>query len=318
MQANHLTLGTWLAPAALLAMGAFGMIPTARAAEPAEAPPPLDPVALQRASGVVPTTTPDGVVRLAWPRDGVPVRVDGVLLPPAAGLTSWAALAPAPSGALLMGDTVVFEDEVDAAVDAAFAQGLEVTALHNHFFFDQPKVYFLHIGGMGEAHRLAGAVKAVWDAVRAVRSAAPVPTTLFGGETPSRGDLEVAAFERIVGHGATVNDGVLKVTIGREGRMHGVPVGGSMGLTTWIALTGSDRLAAATGDVMLAAHEVQPVLRTLRGSGFHLVALHNHMIGESPAYYFVHFWAKGPAQDLARGFRAVLDAQAAVAQGGGH
>lgn len=277
----------------------------------------LDREAIGRAAGSDATTTPEGVVRLSWPRDEIAVTVDGTALRPAAGLTSWAAFAPAPSGALLMGDTVVFEDEVDAAMDAAFAHDLEVTALHNHFFFDQPKVYFMHVGGEGEPARLAAGVKAVWDAIRAVRREAPAPAAGFGGGAPTRGAFDVPAIERIVGHPTTVQDGIVKVTIGREGSMHGVRVGASMGLTTWIAFSGGDRLAAAGGDVILSTGEVQPVLRALRGAGFHVVALHNHMIGGAPAYYFVHFWGKGAASDLARGFRAVLDAQAA-ADGGSH
>jgi hypothetical protein len=106
---------------------------------------------------------------------------------------------------------------------------------------------------------------------------------------------------------------VVKVTIGRDGRMHGVRVGGSMGLTTWAAFSGSDQLAAVDGDFIMTAAEVQPVLRALRRSGIHIVALHNHTIGERPAFYFTHFWGKGPARELARGVKSALDAQARVA-----
>lgn len=290
------------APAAMAAAG-----PVAAAASAAAS---LDPQAIGRAAGRDATTAPDGVVRLAWPRAETAVAVDGLVLRPAAGLTSWAAFAPAPAGALLMGDTVVFEDEVSAAMDAAFAHGLEVTALHNHFFFDRPRVYFLHIGGLGDPSRLAAAVKAVWDAIRAVRHDAPTPAEGFGGGVPARGTFDVRAIERLLEHSASVEDGVLKVTIGRDASMHGIRVGGSMGLTTWIAFSGGDSLAAAAGDLILTAGEAQAVLRALRREGFEVVALHHHMIGETPPFYFVHFWAKGPAAELARGFRAVLDAQA--------
>ncbi len=115
-----------------------------------------------------------------------------------------------------------------------------------------------------------------------------------------------------------MQDGVVKVTIGRKGTMHGVEVGGSMGLTTWAAFSGSDELAAVDGDFIMTAEEVQPVLRALRKAGIHVVALHNHMVGEQPAYYFTHFWGKGKAQDLARGLKSALDAQAAVARSTGH
>ena len=107
----------------------------------------------------------------------------------------------------------------------------------------------------------------------------------------------------------------MKVTIGREGTMHGVKVGGSMGLTTWAAFSGSDELAAVDGDFIMTAAEVQPVLRALRKADIHVVALHNHMVGEQPPFYFTHFWGKGPAEDLAAGLKAALDAQKAAGVG---
>ena len=171
----------------------------------------------------------------------------------------------------------------------------------------------MHIGGAGEAGALATGVKAVWEAIRAVRAARPQPATGFGGDTPVPGEFDADALAKIVGHPAPVNGGVAKITIGREGRMHGQPIGASMGLTTWAAFSGSDALAAIDGDFIMTANEVQPVLRALREAGLHVVALHNHMIGEQPAFYFTHFWGKGPAAELARGFRSVLDAQATAA-----
>ncbi|WP_149194428.1 DUF1259 domain-containing protein [Luteimonas suaedae] len=285
----------------------------AAAAAPALAAEPVDPQAIAEASGAKPTVADDGVVRIGWSRQDVEVTVDGMVLPPAAGLGSWAAFTATDAGAMVMGDTVVFQDEVDAAMDAAFAHGLEVTGLHNHFFYDSPKVYFMHIGGMGEPEPLAAGVKAVWEAIRAVRAARPQPASGFGGDTPVPGELDPDALAEIVGHPAPVEGGVAKITIGREGRMHGQPIAASMGLTTWAAFSGSDALAAIDGDFIMTADEVQPVLRALRKAGLHVVALHNHMTGEQPAFYFTHFWGKGPAAELARGFRSALDAQAAAA-----
>jgi len=287
---------------------ALGMLLWVGAASAGE----VDEGLILEASAETAKKQPDGVVRISWPRTDVSVDVDGVKLPPAAGLTSWAAFAPAADGAMLMGDTVVFEDEVDAAMDAAFGSGLEVTGLHNHFFYDRPKAYFMHIGGNGDQMHLAGAVKSVWDAIRAVRKANPRPASGFGGAAPVGGPLDAKLLSTAIGHEAEVSGGVAKVTIGRDGRMHGERVGASMGLTTWAAFKGSDQHAAVDGDFIMTAAEVQPVLRALRGAGFRVVALHNHMIGEQPAFYFVHFWAKGPALNLAQGFRRALDAQAAV------
>jgi hypothetical protein len=272
----------------------------------------LDQKTIADASGATATTTPDGVVKIGWPRTDVVVTVNGMALPPAAGLGSWAAFAPMGNGAMVMGDTVVFEDEVDAAMDAAFAHGLNVTALHNHFFHDTPKVYFMHIGGEGKPEALAQEVKAVWGAIRAVRTAHPQPATSFAGDTPSAGHVDAAAVGKIVGQPATDTQGVAKITIGRDGSMHGMAVGGSMGLTTWAAFSGSDALAAMDGDFIMSADEVQPVLHALRKTGIHVVALHSHMIGEQPSFYFAHFWSTGKAEDLARALRAALDAQAAV------
>ncbi len=272
----------------------------------------LDADKIAAAAGTKATTTKDGVVRIGWARTDVRVTVDGMPLQPFAGLGSWAAFTPAPHGAMVMGDTVVFEDEVTPAMDAAFAGGLEVTGLHNHFFYDQPKVYFMHIGGMGEPGDLAAAVKGVWNAIKKVRAENATPAKRFAGETPKEGAIDATAIEKILGHKSETQKGVVKVTIGREGTMHQVKIGASMGLTTWAAFSGSDELAAVDGDFIMTAKEVQPVLRTLRKAGIHIVALHNHMIGEQPAFYFTHFWGKGSVQELASGVKSALDAQREV------
>jgi hypothetical protein len=275
--------------------------------------PKLDAAKIGAAAGTKATTTKDGVVRIGWARTDVAVKVDGMPLKPFAGLGSWAAFTPAPHGAMVMGDTVVFQDEVTPAMDAAFAGGLEVTGLHNHFLFDEPKVYFMHIGGRGDAEQLAGAVKKVWDAIKKVRANRATPGKRFAGGIPKPGKIDAAAIETILGHKSEAQPGVVKVTIGREGTMHGIKVGGSMGLTTWAAFSGSDKMAAVDGDFIMTAAEVQPVLRALRKAGIHIVALHNHMIGEQPAFYFTHFWGKGTPRELAKGIKSALDAQQKVA-----
>jgi hypothetical protein len=287
----------------VFALGGAGFIAVARDDRQ------LDADVIAAASGNKATTTKDGVVRIGWPRTEVSVTVDGMPLKPFAGLGSWAAFSRAPHGAMVMGDTVVFEDEVTPAMDAAFADGLEVTGLHNHFFHDEPKVYFMHIGGQGAPEKLAAAVKSVWDAIKKVRSEHATPGRLFAGDIPKEGKIDSSAIEKILGYRSETQQGVVKVTIGREGLMHGVKVGGSMGLTTWAAFSGNDALAAVDGDCIMTAAEVQPVLRALRKGGIHIVALHNHMIGEQPAFYFTHFWGKGRAEDLAKAVKFALDAQ---------
>jgi len=269
----------------------------------------LDAAAIGRAAGTPANAGPDGVVRIGWSRSDVAVQVDGSTLPPAAGLGSWAAFRAAPAGAMVMGDTVVFQDEITPALDAALAGGLEVTALHNHFVFDDPPVYFMHIGGHGEPEALSASVKAMWDAVKAVRAAEPVPGKRFPGEPPSPGRLDAPALGEILGHEAVRQGSVVKVTIAREGQAHGMTIGGSMGLTTWAAFSGSDASASVDGDFIMTAAEVQPVLRALRRADIHVVALHNHMLEDEPRFFFTHYWGKGAAADLARGVRAALDAQ---------
>ncbi len=270
---------------------------------------------ISRVMGVAATTTADGVVRVGWPRTDVEFHVDGLAFRPAMGLGTWAAFQTTPHGTRVMGDTVVFEDEVNPALDAALTSGIDVTALHNHFLFDKPKAYFMHIGGNGSTEELAAGVRSIWDAVRSVRAKNPTPAELFPGEIPRDGELDTARLEETIGVSGKLRDSVFKISIGRSASMAGSPFGASMGLTTWMAFSGSDELAAVAGDFAMSAQEIQPVLKALRSSGIDIVALHNHMLGESPAIFFAHFWGKGPASKLARGLRDALDAQRGAAKG---
>lgn len=298
--------------ASALAMAALAMGACALGASRAEAKTALDPEAIAKAGGVKAVASPDGVVKITSPRIDVAIKVDGGTLKPFAGLASWAAFTAMDHGAMVMGDNVLFQDEVDAAIDAAFAHGLNVSALHNHFFYDDPKVYFMHIGGEGNAEDLAEGVKAIWDAVKGVRAAAPQPASAFAGGFPEAGAINADAVEKIVGIKPAAQDGVVKVTTGKTGKMHGVEVGVTMGLYTWAAFSGSDAAAVADGDFIMTAPEIGPTLRALRKAGFHIVALHSHMAGEEPACYFTHFWGKGSVEELAKGLKSALDAQAAV------
>jgi hypothetical protein len=278
----------------------------------------LDADRIGQAAGTKAITTPDGIVRISWARNDVAVRVDGMALKPFAGLGSWAAITATEHGAMVMGDTVVFQDEVTPAMDAAFAGGLEVSALHNHFFYDEPKVYFMHVGGEGDPEKLARAVKEVWDAIKKVRAQHAEPATHFAGDVPKPGKIDANVIAKALGQKTHTQDGIVKVTIGRDGTMHGAKIGGSMGLTTWAAFSGSDELAAVDGDFIMTAAEVQPVLKALRKANIHVVALHNHMIGEQPAFYFTHFWGKGSIRELADGVRSALEAQQKAGKSKGH
>jgi hypothetical protein len=142
-----------------------------------------------------------------------------------------------------------------------------------------------------------------------------VPRRTFGRGTPDAdGTIDGAPLVGILGAEPSINEGVVKFTFGREGRMHGVEVGGSMGLSTWAAFSGTDELAAVDGDFIMVENEVQAVIRALRAHDIKIVALHNHMIGGEPVFYFLHYWGVGRADELARGVQAARDAQAVVAQ----
>lgn len=272
----------------------------------------LDARAIGDAAGTEATNTPDGVVRVGWSRDDVPVSIDGLRFPAAAGLGSWAAFKALPDGStMVMGDTVVFEDEITPAMDAAFAHDLEITALHNHFTFDRPPVYFMHIGGHAEdAIALATGVRAMWDAIRHVREARRVPGDRTSSTLPEiTGKYDLAALESVLGQEGKLSGSVLKFTFARTAEMHGAEFSASMGLSTWAAFSGNPTHAVVDGDFAMTADEVQPVMRTLRDAGIHIVALHKHMIGESPGYYFLHYWGIGDPKELARGIRKALDIQ---------
>jgi hypothetical protein len=248
----------------------------------------------------------------------VKVTVDGTPMPPFMGLTSWAAFKPGMQDgqAMVMGDIVLFQDEVNPAMSAALDNSLAVTALHNHFFYDEPKVYFMHIGGEGTAEQLATGVRKVLDRVKDVRSRTAQPAKGFGGKPlAEKSSLTAAPLADILGAKATEKDGMVKFTIGRTTKMPcGCEVGKEMGVNTWAAFYGTDDHAFVDGDFATFEGELQPVLKALRKHGINVVAIHNHMEGETPKVIFLHYWGVGPTRDLAKGVRAALDTQEA---GGG-
>lgn len=257
-------------------------------------------------------TAGEDVYRVTFPRTDVKVAVEGRALHPFLGLTSWAAFTPATQGLMVMGDLVLFEDEVNPVMSVAFDQGLEVTALHNHFFFDSPRVMFMHIGGTGPAEKLATAVRRALDKVKEIRAANPQPGSQFAGAAvPAENSIDAAAIDAILGVKGQANAGMYKALIGRQATMHGKKVGNQMGVNTWAAFAGTSESAFVDGDFAMVESELQPVLQSLRRSGINVVAIHNHMTHEEPQYVFLHYWGKGPAATLAKGLRAALDAQQA-------
>jgi hypothetical protein len=284
---------------------AFLTTPAARAADP-----PLDTAAIESITGIAGTmNNAENVFKVSKPRTDIKPNVDRWTLPPFMGITSYAAFMPVVGGTMVMGDTVLLEDEVNAAMSAALDAGLEVTALHNHFFFDQPKIYFMHIGGMGDTARMARAVKAVYDRIAQVRSAQAAPAAAFPGDIPATSSISAAPIEEVFGTKSQSSNGMVKVVIGRKTTMHGVDVGNEMGVNTWAAFAGSDQQAVVDGDFAMLESELQTVLKTMRASGINIVAIHQHMTQETPRIMFLHYWGKGKAVDLARAVKKALDTQ---------
>ena len=204
-----------------------------------------------------------------------------------------------------MGDMTLTEPQVNPTMSAALDNGLQVTALHNHFFFDRPHVFFMHIGGEGTTEQLATGVRKALDAANAAQRGAG-----FGGVSiPAKSTIDSKPLEAILGASAQAKDGIAKFSFGRKTSMHGTEVGEAMGVNTWAAFAGSQRAAVVDGDFAMLEDELQDVLKALRHANIDIVAIHNHMTHEQPRIMFLHFWAKGPAEELARGVKSALDTQ---------
>jgi hypothetical protein len=275
----------------------------------------LDTVAIETITGLKGTRSEaEGVFKVTSPRKDVPVTVDGWKLPPFMGLTSWAAFkTDEKAGAMVMGDLVLFEDEVNPVMSAALDHGLAVTALHNHFFFDQPRVYFMHIGGEGSAADLATGVKAALTKVTQIRADHPELAKRFGGQAlPAENAITATALEAILAAKGQANAGMVKFVFGRETTMEcGCTAGKEMGVNTWAVFAGTDDNAIVDGDFAATDGELQAVLKSLRASGINIVAIHQHMSGETPRIVFLHYWGRGPAADLAKAIKTALATQSA-------
>jgi hypothetical protein len=252
----------------------------------------------------------EGVFKVSVPRNDLKVTTAGVKMTPPLGLTSWAAFKNVGERTVVMGDTVMTEDQVNAVMSVALDNGLEVTALHNHFFWDQPKVMFMHIGGMGEAEKLAAAVGKVFAKIKETSDGTGIEVPKAAIDS-AKNNLDTKRLDEIFGaKGETSPNGVHKVTIAKLTKMHGHEMGAAMGVNTWAAFAGSDQQAVVDGDFAIYEDELQTVLKSLRKSNINVVAIHNHMTHENPRVVFLHYWGVGRADELARNVKAALDAQA--------
>jgi len=252
------------------------------------------------------------VFKVSSPRTDVKVTVDQIPMAPLMGLTSWAAFTKgSKDNMMVMGDLVLFQDEVNPVMSTALDNGLQVTALHNHFFFDEPKVYFMHLGGEGSIEQLATGVHKALDKIKKIRTANPNPVNSFGnGGITQPSSITSKTIEDILGLKGQSKDGMLKVVIGRKTKMAGgCEVGKDMGINTWAAFAGRDDKAMVDGDFVVHEDELQTILKSLRKGGINVVAIHSHMIQENPRMLFIHYWGIGSTVDLATTIKLALDTQ---------
>ncbi len=238
-----------------------------------------------------------------FPRSDIKITIDGESMPTALGFGSWMAWKVMGKDTMVMGDLVLLEKEVNPVISALEEANIQVTALHNHFFYEQPRIMFMHTGGLGDPLKMARGIRNALE-----KTATPRVSSGSSGGTQPTLSLDTKRIEQIIGHPGKAGGGAFKITVGRPGvKMHGVEVTSSMGLNSWAGFVGTDEKAHVAGDVAMSAREVNRVIQTLRKGGIEIVAVHNHMLDEQPRVFFLHYWGTGPAAKLAQTVRAAFD-----------
>jgi Domain of Unknown Function (DUF1259) len=248
------------------------------------------------------------VLKVNIPRNDLSVTVANVRTPTPFGFGGWVAMTKGTGGMdVMMGDLVLTQDEVNPVMSALLDNGIEVTALHNHFLWDEPRMFYMHVHAHGKPADLARKVKPALDLIgKGASRSAPVPAAAPAAPATT---MDTAKLAQIVGTQGEQSGAVYKITVGRDDLKlteMGAPINARMGLNTWAAFVGTNEDAAVAGDVAMVATEVQPVLKALRKNGLDVVAIHHHMTGTQPTIYFLHYWGTGPAEKLATGFKAAL------------
>jgi hypothetical protein len=251
------------------------------------------------------------VLKVNAPRTDLHVTIAGQSVPTPFGFGGWVALTKGDGGIeVLMGDLVLTQEEVNPVLSALLDHGIEVTALHNHFFFEEPRLYYMHVHGHGVAMNLARSIKPALDLIPrppAAPTSAPATTLASAPAGPS---FNLAALDNIIGGQGETLGSVYKFTFGRDDlnlKEHGVSINARMGLNSWAAFAGNEADAQIAGDIAMRESEVGAVLKALRTHKLNVVALHHHMLGTQPTVIFLHYWGRGNPEELAVGFRSALD-----------
>ena len=298
----RLSMSVWFFGAVLMLL-AGGVVPAQTAKPNNQAPAAWK--AVEDAMGVGGVPQPGDVIKFSMPRKDLHVTSDGVSIKPGLALGSWAAFKQEHGEAMVMGDLVLTEDEVEPVMMKLQEGGIHQSAVHNHLIGESPHVMYMHIASHGDAVQMA---KAIHEAVKLTKTPGPDPNPVPQA-APELG-FDEKLVEQILGHAGKVNGGILQIGVPRAETISdaGMTVPPSMGVATALNFqpTGGGK-AAITGDFVLLGREVNPVIKALRENGIAVTALHSHMLMEEPRLFFMHFWANDDAAKLAKGLRAALD-----------
>src|SRR3954467_6950811 len=250
----------------------------------------------------------DDVLKVNIPRNDLSITVANVPTPTPFGFGGWIALTKGTGMDVMMGDLVLTQEEVNPVMSALLDNGLEVTALHNHFFWDEPRMFFMHVHGHGAPMDLAHRVKPALDLI-GKGTGAPAPPAAPPAAPAAASGLDATKLATIAGHQGEQTGPVYKITVPRDDLKlteMGASINARMGLNTWAAFVGTNDKAAIAGDVAMLANEVTPVLKALRQNGLDVVAIHQHLTDPNPTIYFLHYWGTGPADKLATAFKSAV------------
>ena len=304
-QTRSLQISTLL----VLACLSWGAMAAAQQSTPSATSSTSDWKQVEAAMGRPGQTQPGDVIKFGMPRKDLHVTLDGVDIKPGLALGSWTAFRRDGGGAMVMGDLVITEDEVEPVMMKLQEGGINESAVHNHLIGESPHVMYMHIASHGDAVQMA---KAIHDALALTKTPGPDAAPASASTTQPAADLgfDQKQIEQILGHSGKVNGGILQIGVPRAEAItdSGMTIPPSMGVATALNFqpTGNGK-AAITGDFVLLGSEVNPVIKALRTNGIAVTALHSHMLTEEPRLFFMHFWANDDAMKLAKGLRAALD-----------